>query len=77
MMSIEISRLYRGILSGVIVAFLHTLVADGLIATVLTGRFFYNYGGNILWVMISETTQNMILGAILGAMGAYIAIQTK
>ena len=76
-MSIEISRLYRGILGGVIVAFVHTLVADGLIATVLTGRLFYNYGGNILWVIVSETSQNIILGAILGAIGAYIAIKTK
>ena len=76
-MSIEFSRLYRGILSGVIVGFLHTLVADGFIATVLTGRLFYNYGGNILWVIVSETSQNIILGAVLGAIGAYIAIKTK
>ena len=76
-MSFEIDRLYRGILSGAIVGLLHTIVADGVIATLMTGRFFYFYGGSLIGAVIGETIQNIILGGILGAIGAYIALQTK
>ena len=76
-MSFELTRLSRGILNGAIVGFLHTIFADGIIATLMSGRFFYHYGGNLLFTVISETSQNIILGAILGTIGAYIAIETK
>jgi hypothetical protein len=76
-MSVAIDRLYRGILSGAIVGFLHTIVADGLIGTLMTGRFFYAHGGNIIGVVVGETVKNIILGGVLGALGAYIAITIK
>lgn len=73
----EFESLYRGILSGAIVGLLHTIVADGVIASLMTGRFFYFYGGSLIGVVLGEIIQNIILGAILGAVGSYIALQTK
>lgn len=75
--SVDINQLMTGILVGAIIGFLHTIVADGLVATLMTGHFFYFYGGSILFIVISEIVKNIIMGGILGAIGAYIALVRK
>ena len=76
-MSIEENQeiLTEGALAGAIVGFIHALLAGAIIAPLMTGSFFYSYGVGIIGAMISEIIKDVILGGIMGAIGAYVALR--
>ena len=70
----EREGLITGALGGLTVGFIHALIAGVIIAPLMTGHLFYSYGANVFGAMIREIIQDILLGAVMGAIGAFVAI---
>lgn len=69
------STFIEGAIAGIIAGFVHALIAGGIVAPLMFGAFFYHPGPGVLGAIISELIKDMFLGAIMGAIGAYIALR--
>ena len=70
----EIDGLITGALGGLTVGFIHALIAGIIIAPLMEGSLFYSYGHDVIGAMFGEIIKDIILGAVMGAIGAFVAI---
>ena len=71
------STLTEGAIAGIITGFFHALIVGFIIAPLMYGALFYHPGPGVLGAMITELIKDMFLGAIMGAIGAYVALRRK
>jgi len=70
----EIQGVITGAVGGLSAGFIHALIAGLIIAPLMTGHVFYSYGFDVLGAMVGELIKDVVIGAIMGALGAFIAM---
>lgn len=72
--AIDLQKIMGGAILGGTVAFLHHIIAGVIIAPIMSGSLFYAGGPGMLGFIISDTVVMTVIGVILGAIGAFVAL---
>jgi hypothetical protein len=70
---LDLEKIMGGAILGATVAFLHHIIAGVIIAPIMSGSLFYAGGPGMLGFIISDTVVMTLVGAVLGAIGAFVA----
>ncbi len=72
--SMDMEKILGGSALGATVALLHHLIAGLIIAPVMWGSIFYYEGPGMIGFVISDTIVMVIIGGVMGAIGAFVAL---